>query len=354
MTAARKPLPWLAPLGRLYLSGSALKNVLYDRKVWRPQRVTRPVICVGNLTAGGTGKTPAVAWLVEALTARGHRVAVVSRGYGGRPPQQPLDVWTDQILRCDAKQAGDEAVWIAQAVRPFAVIVGVDRVRAAQRAESLGATVIVLDDGFQHRRLHRDLDLLLVDAVDPLGGGRGLPAGSLRESPQGARRAAIVIVTRASQAQFAAGPPLPPELWPAQLRDRLSHGPLVLAAQHAPQHWIDSHGATHPAHELAGQRVYWACGIAHPDAFTNLLRQLGADLVGGRPFADHHPFMPNEVTALQDEAARVGATQLITTAKDAARWPATLTPPGVLTIRFDVHGEALALQRVERVIATAR
>lgn len=354
MKRVRQPQPWLAPLGRLYLAGSALKNALYDRGVWRPRRVAVPVICVGNLTAGGTGKTPAVAWLVNSLTARGHRVAVVSRGYGGHPPHQPLEVWTDGTLRCDAAQAGDEAVWLAQEARPFAVVVGADRVRAAQRAVELGAGVIVLDDGYQHRRLHRDLDLLLVDAEDPWGGGRGLPAGLLRESPRGAKRATIVIVTRAHQAQLQAEPPLPAALWPSPLRDVLSHRPLVLAAQHAPGDWIDAEGAAHPARELAGQRLYWVSGIAKPHSFTALLERLGARLVGGRAFPDHHAWMPVELAALQAEARSLGADRLITTAKDAARWPADVSRPDRLTVRFLVHGDALALQRIERVIAGAR
>ncbi len=354
MKQARQPQPWLAPLGGLYLAGSALKNALYDRGVWRPQHVAAPVICIGNLTAGGTGKTPAVAWLVESLTARGHRVAVVSRGYGGHPPHQPLDVWTDGTQRCDATQAGDEAVWLAREAKPFAVVVGADRVRAAQRAVELGASVIVLDDGYQHRRLYRDLDLLLVDTEDPLGGGRGLPAGLLRESAVGAKRAAIVIVTRARQAQLAAEPPLPATLWPSPLRDVLTHQPLVLAAQHAARNWIDANGAVHPPHDLAGQSLYWVSGIAQPQSFTALLEQLGARLVGGRAFPDHHAWMPTELIALQVEAQTLGADRLITTAKDAARWPAGVSPPDLLTVRFLVRGDALALQQIERAIAGTR
>lgn len=338
---------WLAPLGALYLSVSGARQRLYDRGRLAAHRVAVPVIGVGNLTAGGTGKTPAVQWIAAQLGASGQRVAIVARGYGGRPPYVPLTVYAAGRLQSDAAAAGDEPILHAQRVQPHLVIVDPDRVRAAQRAIELGAQVIVLDDGFQHRRLARDVDLVLLDATDPLGGAQGLPSGFLREPARGLRRADVVIFTRAPQSWLAAPMPLAASYWPAAVSRWLDPArQLILAAAHIPSNPIDPSGAAVSLAALRGRRLYWVSGIAAPDSFVQALDQLGVALTGGRAFADHHRFSAAQATALQRAALASGAEALIVTGKDRVRWPEAGGAVWSLDVTFAPRGESLLLARI--------
>jgi tetraacyldisaccharide 4'-kinase len=225
-----------------------------------------PVISVGNLTTGGTGKTPLVCFLARRLRGAGWRVALVSRGYG----------------RGEAA-LNDEALELEQRLPDVPHIQDPDRVRAAEIAvEELETQVIVLDDGFQHRRLHRDLDIIVIDATCPFGYGAMLPRGMLREPLSSVRRAAIAVLTRCdavSPAQRAA------------IRQRYLrwHPQLVwLESAHQPQSLIGFREPTERALEtLQGQRVAAFCGIGNPDAFADTIRGCGAELVGFRPLPDH-------------------------------------------------------------------
>lgn len=252
-----------------------------------------PVICIGNLTVGGTGKTPTVLALVERLSAQGRRIAVVSRGYRGRL-SGPVRV---QPSRHTAADVGDEPLLMA-AWGP--VWVGRDRKAAAQAAAAEGAEVIVMDDGFQNAQIGKDLSLVVVDGETGFGNGRVLPAGPLREPVRdGLGRADFVLVVGDSR-EFLAH-------WPEAGSRPLLHGRLEPLPTGMP--W-------------AGLRVLAFAGIGRPDKFFATLRELGAEIAQTRSFGDHEGYTRAILDRLEMEARSLGA-QLVTTEKDAVRLPDT-------------------------------
>ncbi len=276
-------LPWtLAPLGLCYHLAGQLRSALVT-----PWQAPVPVLCVGNLVAGGAGKTPVALSLLSLLADRGLKPAALSRGYGGAGAG-PLQVDPEKH---DAGAVGDEALLLAARAPTW---VARDRIAGAKAAVADGADVLVMDDGFQNPSLHKDICLLVIDAAYGLGNGHLLPAGPLRERPaDGFARADAVVLVGAD-----------PIAAPLQ---RLAGDLPVLRARLVPQD-----------HALAGQPVFAFAGIGRPEKFFQTLRELGAKVVGTKAFADHQPYSAAELEALR-QTARGKQARLVTTAKDAAR-----------------------------------
>ena len=295
------------PAEAVYGAAVSFRNRLFDRG-WRRARCTaRPVVSVGNLTAGGTGKTPMVAHLAEGLAAAGTRPAVLTRGYRG----------------------GDEARELEARLGP-GVPVAADprRARAAERllARDPAIGAFLLDDGFQHRGLGRDLDLVLVDATAPFGGDRLLPGGRLREPARALARADAVIVTRAESLDPCARNVL-------DERIAAAHGARPIA--HTSPRWSgwrDAAGTNWPVDALAERRVAGACGLGNPDAFAAMLRRHARALVRFEPFPDHHAYRDREIAAVLARAARAGAEVVVVSPKDWVKWRGRLPRDAALPV----------------------
>lgn len=303
-------LRWLAaPLSPLYGAVVRARNRAFDDRPERSAQVPCPVISVGNLSMGGTGKTPLTLCLAQALQARGWNNAVLSRGYGGKRLVDPMEVSPDS----DPGETGDEPLLMAQALGPARVVVGRRREQAALRA--LGhdprPRALILDDGFQHRALHRDVDLLLLDGLKRWGNGRLVPLGDLREPMESARRASALVVTRGSRA------PRPEIL---QWWERYGSG--------GPVFWVDFQIAA--LRFLAtGERValptpglgtiFAFCALGHPEAFLADLLVAGLYWADTAQYQDHRAITPAELKRLDQRAQEAGAELLVCTAKDAVK-----------------------------------
>lgn len=335
----------LTPPSLAYRLAVAARNAAYDRGLLRPRRLPRPVVSVGNLAAGGTGKTPLVKLLAAGLRARGLKPAVLSRGYGASPggPPFPRLVSDGSRLLLPPGEAGDEAFMLAAALPGVPVAVSPDRAGAGEMvARSLPVDLFILDDGFQHRRLARDADILLLDSARPFGSGRLLPAGALREPPSAAGRAGSIVLTRCE------GPPVPAVL---ALLSALNPGAPVFTAAHEPVRLAGAWGwPDAPLESLRGKTVAAFCGIASPGDFARTLSRLGARVARWRPYPDHHPYRAGEIERLARAAAADGASALVTTSKDAARLPGpSALPIPLLALEIEMRfcgGEAQLLQWV--------
>jgi tetraacyldisaccharide 4'-kinase len=282
----------LWPLGWLFRAGVALRRGLYRIGAMQSERVAVPVVVVGNLTVGGTGKTPVAAWLARQLALRGHRVGVVLRGYGGRAIDRPRIV----TPASDPAEVGDEAVLHALG-GPRVVVAGADRVAAARRAAEAGAEVVVCDDGLQHLRLARDVEIAVVDAVRGLGNGQLLPAGPLREPPGRLEQLDVVVLT---------------ERVPGGRSGVAPRGPLTVMAQLALGDAVNlASSERRPLDAFRGRVLHAVAGIGHPEGFFDALRRSGL-AIEPHALADHAALDPAALPFPRE------ATVLMT-AKDAVK-----------------------------------
>jgi tetraacyldisaccharide 4'-kinase len=289
----------------LYGFALRLRNARYDRP-GAALRAGVPVVSVGNITVGGTGKTPVVAWIAKHLLDWGLSPAVVSRGYGGRAGRGPLLVSAGEGALHPAAHCGDEPHQLARALPGVRVVVGSDRPAGAELARRGGADVVVLDDGFQHRRLARDLDILLIDAKDPFGNGHLLPAGPLREPLDALGRADLFLLTRSTPEQEY------PEI--ERVLRRHNRRAPVLMAGHARAGFVTLQGTP----SIRPERALAFCGIGNPESFRADLVAEGIELVDFRAFPDHHAYTAGEIHELA-AAASAARAMALTTEKDLAR-----------------------------------
>jgi tetraacyldisaccharide 4'-kinase len=276
---------------------SRWRNARYDCGLQRVQRVPIPVVSIGNLTLGGTGKTPCVEYVARFYYQHGRRAAILSRGYGG------------------TQGTNDEALLLARNLPEVPHLQGTDRVTLAVAAlERYQSEVLVLDDGFQHRRLARDLDIVLVDATDPWGQGYLFPRGLLREAPTGLRRAGLIVLTRCDQRSMEKR---------GRLREaiaRIAPGIPVAEALHRPLHLVNDDQATAPLERLRGRKLAAFCGLGNPAAFRDTLAALGAEVQAFRVFPDHHAYTPQDLENLAAWAAQQPQEALlVTTQKDLVK-----------------------------------
>jgi tetraacyldisaccharide 4'-kinase len=327
----------LAPLAVLYGIAVAARNRHYDRSGNR-RKASLPVVSVGNLTVGGTGKTPIVAWLAERLIETGLTPAVVSRGYGGTVGRGPRLVSHGS----SAAECGDEPLLLASRLHGAVVVVGSDRHAGADRAEERGADVVLLDDGFQHRRLARDLDIVLLDGADPIGNGRLLPAGRLREPLESLRRADIIVATGCESSEAASRI--------EKLVRRYNGAAPTFRSRWRRAGFIDADRRA----VSAPSRAVVFCGIARPERFKADIEAEGIDVVSFSSFRDHHPFSARELQELA-ELARSEHAALVTTEKDLARLVAADRPRPLLALRIEaeIFEEIAFLSTVTAAIESA-
>ncbi|TGU70064.1 tetraacyldisaccharide 4'-kinase [Geomonas terrae] len=298
-------LALLRALAVPYAGVLRLRAAFYRIGLLPSHRLPVPVISVGNIALGGTGKTPVVAWLSQYLIKRGKRVAVLSRGYGGSAEGELHIVCDGKSMLLPPEASGDEPYLLAQKVPGLMTVIGANRYRAGLFAlKELQPDVFILDDGFQHLRLKRDLDILLLDAKRPLAGGRTLPAGFLREPAGAVQRADLIVYTRCV-------PGLVPEPVAQKPACRSSHrltGLMPLAG-----------GARVGLQSAAGARVTAFSGIADPAGFFDLLEAGGVRLTATLAFPDHASYGEDEIAAICRLRDASRSTVLITTEKDAVK-----------------------------------
>lgn len=299
----------LSPLTPVYGTAVRLRAAAYRTGLLSAVEADIPVVSVGNLTFGGTGKTPTVIALTRDLVLRGRRPAILTRGYGRIGTDPMVLEGPDPEIRVEA--AGDEPLELARRCPETPVIIDADRVRGARLAVDLGADLILLDDGFQHLRIRRDLDLLVLDAGDPWGGDRLPPLGRLREPVTALRRATAVLITKIDD---------PSGRLPERVTSRIAElAPTmpVFGARFTASRIFDGTDWKTPR-DLTGKRVLAIAGIGRPEAFRSLLESAGAEIAGHRWFDDHHPYSAVDRRWIEHEALLLDAVP-VTTVKDAVK-----------------------------------
>jgi tetraacyldisaccharide 4'-kinase len=324
---------WMLSL--LYRAIVEARLALYRNRIFRSHFHGCLVISVGNLTVGGTGKTPVVELLARALQEGGRRVAILSRGYKSVPRPLilrlvdritkkkavfiPRVVCDGQSLLLDSRTAGDEPFMLANNLRGVVVLVDRDRVKSGSYAvKEFQSDTLILDDGFQYIRMRHGLEVVLVDRQAPFGNEFMLPRGTLREPPRNLRRATHIFLTKCDGSDNSA--------IIARIR-RYNRTADIIECAHRPKHLRNLvTGEIKPLEFLRGLRIGSLCGIAVPESFENALRQLGAEIEISKTYADHHRFSPKEIESFIRRCGRRELDAILTTEKDAVRIPRIMEP----------------------------
>jgi tetraacyldisaccharide 4'-kinase len=305
----KETLLW--PLSLVYGAVARIRALAYEKKIFRQRRLDGVVISVGNLTVGGTGKTPMVLWVAERLLAEGKSLAILTRGYRGKSVLS--EPGKSQISGNSMVGSTSDEVQVLQSRLGERVMFGVgpDRYKNGMALAERGAQWFILDDGFQHLQLARDVNIVLIDASKPFGGGHLLPAGRLREPRSALKRADMIVITRSSHApaiesvvrHYSSAPIFYAHAKLDSMRSRLKPQ-LTLA-------------------EARGRAFFAFCGIGNPGGFVADLREWEFQIVGQKFFRDHHRYSPADMAEIEKEARKAGATGLICTEKDSFNLPET-------------------------------
>lgn len=374
----------LAPISTLYGAITETRLALYRRGILKPAKLAVPVISVGNITTGGTGKTPLVEYIARLVAGTGRTVCILTRGYGRENPGDRVLVSDGHTVLAGNRQAGDEPAMLAESLLGIAAVISdADRFDAGEWAiKELGAEVFILDDGFQHLQLDRDFNIAVIDATNPWGSRHLLPRGRLRERPRGLARADCIILTRADKladlkslkleiAQASNNLPL----FTSRMRVRELRQLLADAASHATG-WTHRSAPTiqtstevsspvvvnHRGHnkeefsiqtwtEVSSPVVAFA-GIGNQRSFITLLKDQGYDPVATSEFPDHHRYNQSDIDNIVEKAKSKGANALITTAKDAVklRGLSFQLPCFVLEIEVCIEQEATFVEMLRAAI----
>lgn len=342
-------LTLLTPLSYLYAATVKLRNWLYDSRILKSKGLPCTVVSVGNIASGGTGKTPVVIWIAKALLDAGRRPAILLRGYHRREKTPGSQVVSDgQEILASVPTSGDEAMMIARELPSVPVLIGKNRHEAGRRAlERLKCDVLILDDGFQHRKLGRNLDIVAVDATQPFGTGKLLPAGTLREPVSALRRADLIMLTRVDMVDSA-----------NEVRKDIAAlvgDTPIIESRHGPTRLYRLGGGGNVDFcILKGKNLLAVCGIGNPAMFAETLRRYEPETIELLPFPDHHQYCRADVARIQQEAQRAGADYIIVTRKDELKLSAFVTeerdalPILVLAIEVSVtDGECLLTRRLQ-------
>ena len=343
----------------LYEAGVRMRGAAYRCRLKSVRKLPCFVISVGNITVGGTGKSPMVLYLAKMLRGMGYDLAVLSRGYRGAAEKSGGLVSDGQGLLMAAEAAGDEPFMLARTLLAdgVPVMVGQDRFRSGMQAVGhFRPHVVLMDDGFQHRRLHRDLDIVLMDGQRPLGNGYLFPRGTLREPPAALRRADLVVMTRCDRASSKGQQnslDLLKNVAPTRPVFRTRHQPRLYASvsKAGPADRVQSGqsaGPPTPEQILSQKRVYAFSGIARNSDFRHTLESLGADLTGFKSFPDHYQYTAADFKLLHSAALDRNTDCFVTTEKDYCRFGSNLELPAdliVIGVRIDFGDQAESFRK---------
>jgi tetraacyldisaccharide 4'-kinase len=334
--------PFLFAISIFYGGLVKLREALYKKGVLKSKRLPCPVVSIGNITVGGTGKTPMTLYVAELIRRFGYKVVIVSRGYKGKSEKAGGVVHDGRKICMEPDQAGDEPFMMAKRLRSVPVIVGKDRFKAGMLAvKGFNPDVVMLDDGFQHLRLYRDIDLVLLDFNSPFGNGNLIPRGILREPASSLSRADALILTRSDSISGTIK---------AELSDRIMyfshkrsvyitfHDPYIYKVVKAADDIEDialSKSQEWDSEIIKGRKVFAFSGIARNDDFKHTVEGFGCEVSGFTEFPDHHAYSDEDINTILRSAKDAGAEIVCTTEKDYARlghrkgWPVDLVIIGI-------------------------
>lgn len=296
-------------LGWLYGKIANARNSLYEKGIFESFSLGVPVISIGNITMGGTGKTPLVAYVASLLDRKNETVCIISRGYGRKNPGKRVLVSNGKALLTGPEDAGDEPYELAQKLLNKAIVISdADRVAAAAWAkESFDVTVFVLDDAFQHRRVKRDLDIVCIDAMNP--------CRRLREPLENLARADVIVITRSDLVEDIEG-------LKVRLAEHNPAAPIFTVKNRTSRlietsgRGVETRGSTKTPEEMAGKKALAFCALGNPESFFEQLRREGFDIAAVKAFRDHHKYKQRDIAGLEKMAKESGAEVMLTTMKD--------------------------------------